>query len=111
MLKLFMDLKGKMPNKLIRKGAFKDQHFDSSCNFLFRDVDKVTEKVRKLWIMFGWESQFASSSWFVIIKGSWMKGTRKTAWKLFLLAHHAKNKFEIVDFLECDVDALYVKLR
>ncbi|RXG69374.1 Serine/threonine-protein kinase PRP4-like protein [Armadillidium vulgare] len=44
MLKLFMDLKGKMPNKLIRKGAFKDQHFDNSCNFLYRDVDKVTEK-------------------------------------------------------------------
>ena len=45
MLKLFMDVKGKMPNKLIRKGAFKDQHFDSSCNFLYRDVDRVTERV------------------------------------------------------------------
>ena len=45
MLKLFMDLKGKMPNKVIRRGAFKDQHFDNSCNFLYRDVDKVTEKV------------------------------------------------------------------
>ena len=45
MLKLFMDLKGKMPNKVIRKGAFKDQHFDAACNFLYRDVDKVTERV------------------------------------------------------------------
>uniref|UniRef100_A0A161MG27 Serine threonine-protein kinase prp4-like protein n=1 Tax=Triatoma infestans TaxID=30076 RepID=A0A161MG27_TRIIF len=44
MLKLFMDLKGKMPNKLIRKGAFKDQHFDSNCNFLSHEVDKVTER-------------------------------------------------------------------
>ncbi|XP_064081769.1 serine/threonine-protein kinase PRP4 homolog [Macrobrachium nipponense] len=44
MLKLFMDLKGKMPNKVIRRGAFKDQHFDNACNFLYRDVDKVTEK-------------------------------------------------------------------
>lgn len=45
MLKLFMDLKGKFPNKLIRKGTFKDQHFDSSFNFLYREVDKLTERV------------------------------------------------------------------
>ncbi|CAK9803492.1 Serine/threonine-protein kinase PRP4 homolog [Anthophora plagiata] len=44
MLKFFMDLKGKMPNKLIRKGSFKDQHFDSNCNFLYHEVDKVTER-------------------------------------------------------------------
>lgn len=44
MLKYFMDLKGKMPNKLIRKGTFKDQHFDSNCNFLYHEVDKVTER-------------------------------------------------------------------
>ncbi|XP_011332519.1 serine/threonine-protein kinase PRP4 homolog isoform X2 [Ooceraea biroi] len=46
MLKYFMDLKGKMPNKLIRKGTFKDQHFDSNCNFLYQEVDKVTERMR-----------------------------------------------------------------
>lgn len=45
MLKYFMDLKGKMPNKLIRKGTFKDQHFDSNCSFLYHEVDKVTERV------------------------------------------------------------------
>lgn len=45
MLKLFMDLKGKMPNKLIRKGQFKDHHFDTNCNFLSHEVDKVTERV------------------------------------------------------------------
>jgi serine/threonine-protein kinase PRP4 len=46
MLKAVMDLKGKIPNKIIRKGAFKDQHFDANCNFLSREVDRVTEKVR-----------------------------------------------------------------
>lgn len=44
MLKFFMDLKGKIPNKLIRKGSFRDQHFDSNCNFLYHEVDKVTER-------------------------------------------------------------------
>ncbi|XP_023216655.1 serine/threonine-protein kinase PRP4 homolog isoform X2 [Centruroides sculpturatus] len=44
MLKFFMDLKGKFPNKLIRKGAFREQHFDSNCNFLSHEVDKVTER-------------------------------------------------------------------
>lgn len=90
MLKLAMDLKGKMPNKvmcrlfhlnaniesetfymslsllkklkikfiqdqirliivkcsqMIRKGLFKDQHFDQNLNFLYTEVDKVTERV------------------------------------------------------------------
>lgn len=45
MLKFFMDLKGKIPNKVIRKGIFKDQHFDNQCNFLYHEVDKVTERV------------------------------------------------------------------
>nr|KAG5707946.1 hypothetical protein BaRGS_031677 [Batillaria attramentaria] len=44
MLKHMMDLKGKMPNKMIRKGMFKDQHFDSAYNFLFHEVDKVTQR-------------------------------------------------------------------
>ncbi|XP_013774997.1 serine/threonine-protein kinase PRP4 homolog [Limulus polyphemus] len=44
MLKLFMDLKGKFPNKLIRKAMFKEQHFDPNCNFLYQEVDKVTER-------------------------------------------------------------------
>ncbi|XP_066536803.1 serine/threonine-protein kinase PRP4 homolog isoform X2 [Hoplias malabaricus] len=44
MLKLAMDLKGKMPNKMIRKGLFKDQHFDLNLNFLYTEVDKVTER-------------------------------------------------------------------
>ena len=45
MLKHMMDLKGKMPNKMIRKGMFKDQHFDSAYNFMYHEVDKVTQRV------------------------------------------------------------------
>ena len=44
MLKLFMELKGKIPNKIIRKGQFRTQHFDDSCNFLSHETDKVTQK-------------------------------------------------------------------
>ncbi|KAL1403654.1 hypothetical protein pipiens_005597 [Culex pipiens pipiens] len=44
MLKFFMDLKGKIPNKIIRKGQFKDQHFDQNCNFLSHEIDKITER-------------------------------------------------------------------
>lgn len=45
MLKFMMDLKGKFPNKLIRKAQFKDQHFDPNCNFIYKEVDKVTQRV------------------------------------------------------------------
>jgi len=44
MLKMFMDLKGKIPNKIIRKGQFKDIHFDSNCCFLYHDIDRVTQR-------------------------------------------------------------------
>lgn len=44
MLKYFMDLKGKMPNKFVKKGHFKDQHFDSNCNFLYYELDRITER-------------------------------------------------------------------
>jgi serine/threonine-protein kinase PRP4 len=49
MLKFFMDLKGRMNNKFVRKGIFKDQHFDSNCNFLYQEIDRVTEKVHFLY--------------------------------------------------------------
>lgn len=45
MIKLMMDLKGKVPNRVIRKGLLKDKHFDRDCNFLYHEVDKVTERV------------------------------------------------------------------
>lgn len=47
MLKYMMDLRGKFPNKVIRKAVFKDQHFDYNCNFLYHETDKVTGKVVK----------------------------------------------------------------
>jgi hypothetical protein len=58
MLKFFMDLKGKMPNKIIRKGSFKEQHFDSNCNFLYHEVDKVTERV---------STEHCDSGWFCYV--------------------------------------------
>ncbi|CAF3809804.1 unnamed protein product [Adineta steineri] len=44
MIKLMMDLKGKVPNRIIRKGLLKDKHFDRDCNFLYHEIDKVTER-------------------------------------------------------------------
>ncbi|KAI9007267.1 kinase-like domain-containing protein [Gaertneriomyces semiglobifer] len=44
MLKLMMDLKGKFPNKVVRRGQFVDQHFDTDLNFLQLEVDKVSGK-------------------------------------------------------------------
>ncbi|KAI9097325.1 kinase-like domain-containing protein [Phlyctochytrium arcticum] len=50
MLRLMMDLKGKFPNKMLRKGQFTFKHFDEDANFLLAEVDKVTGKdvVRKM---------------------------------------------------------------
>uniref|UniRef100_A0A2A4J9G2 non-specific serine/threonine protein kinase n=1 Tax=Heliothis virescens TaxID=7102 RepID=A0A2A4J9G2_HELVI len=47
MLKCFMDLKGKFSSRLIKKGKFKDQHFNYNNNFLFHKKDEFTgrEKV------------------------------------------------------------------
>ncbi|KAI6226740.1 PRP4 pre-mRNA-processing factor 4-like protein [Aphelenchoides besseyi] len=44
MLKFMMDSRGKPPNKLIRRSTFKDQHFDQNCNFLYHEIDKVTNR-------------------------------------------------------------------
>lgn len=33
---------------MIRKGVFKDQHFDQNLNFMYIEVDKVTERVSLL---------------------------------------------------------------
>jgi serine/threonine-protein kinase PRP4 len=48
MIKLMMDLKGKIPNRIIRKGFLKDKHFDRDCNFLYHEIDKVTERVSRI---------------------------------------------------------------
>ncbi|XP_034658400.1 serine/threonine-protein kinase prp4 isoform X2 [Drosophila subobscura] len=44
MLKFFMDVKGKIPNRIVRKGQFREQHFDQNCNFLYHEIDKLTER-------------------------------------------------------------------
>ncbi|KAK3086027.1 hypothetical protein FSP39_012364 [Pinctada imbricata] len=44
MLKYMMDIKGRFPNKIIRKGMFREQHFDNNYNFLYHEVDKVTHR-------------------------------------------------------------------
>ena len=45
MLKYMMELKGKMPHRMARKGMFKDKHFDSSFSFRYSEIDRVTERV------------------------------------------------------------------
>uniref|UniRef100_A0A6G3MHP2 Serine/threonine-protein kinase PRP4 homolog (Trinotate prediction) n=1 Tax=Henneguya salminicola TaxID=69463 RepID=A0A6G3MHP2_HENSL len=44
MIKFFMDLKGKIPHKILKKSQFRDKHFDENLNFMMQEVDKVTQK-------------------------------------------------------------------
>ncbi|XP_021754267.1 serine/threonine-protein kinase prpf4B-like [Chenopodium quinoa] len=44
MLRLHMELKGPFPKKMLRKGAFIEQHFDQDLNFLALEEDPVTKK-------------------------------------------------------------------
>nr|VZI38975.1 unnamed protein product [Spirometra erinaceieuropaei] len=46
MLRLMMETRGRIPNRVIRRGTFRDQHFDEQCNFLYHEVDKVTQKAK-----------------------------------------------------------------
>jgi serine/threonine-protein kinase PRP4 len=47
MLRLHMELKGPFPKKMLRKGAFVEQHFDQDLNFLATEEDPVTKKIIK----------------------------------------------------------------
>ncbi|KAK1300044.1 Serine/threonine-protein kinase AFC1 [Acorus calamus] len=47
MLRLHMELKGPFPKKMLRKGAFTDQHFDQDLNFHAVEEDPVTKKIIK----------------------------------------------------------------
>mmetsp|Transcript_35686 Transcript_35686/g.82945 ORF Transcript_35686/g.82945 Transcript_35686/m.82945 type:complete len:597 (-) Transcript_35686:123-1913(-) len=48
-LKRIMDLKGKVPIKVIKKGAVWKQHFDENLDFKYEDTDKVTgDKVQRV---------------------------------------------------------------
>jgi len=44
MLKLMHDLKGRINNKVLRKAQFRDKHFDEQSNFMYVEMDKVTQK-------------------------------------------------------------------
>ncbi|XP_072971456.1 uncharacterized protein [Typha angustifolia] len=51
MLRLHMELKGSFPKKMLRKGAFTDQHFDQDMNFHATEEDPVTKKTVKRLLM------------------------------------------------------------
>ncbi|KAJ6849312.1 serine/threonine-protein kinase prpf4B isoform X1 [Iris pallida] len=51
MLRLHMELKGTFPKKMLRKGAFVDQHFDQDLNFHATEEDPVTRKTVKRLLM------------------------------------------------------------
>ncbi|KAJ0252904.1 Uncharacterized protein HA466_0120190 [Hirschfeldia incana] len=64
MLRLHMELKGPFPKKMLRKGAFIDQHFDHDLNFYATEEDTVSGKVMKRMIVNVKPKDFGS-----IIKG------------------------------------------
>jgi len=45
MLRMFQEVRGKFPNKMIRKGQFSGQHFDENYNFLSVEFDKLRNRV------------------------------------------------------------------
>ncbi|KAJ6350918.1 hypothetical protein OIU78_006938 [Salix suchowensis] len=47
MLRLHMELKGPFPKKMLKKGAFVDQHFDNDLNFHATEEDPVSKKIMK----------------------------------------------------------------
>ncbi|XP_010514208.1 PREDICTED: serine/threonine-protein kinase prpf4B-like isoform X2 [Camelina sativa] len=64
MLRLHMELKGSFPKKMLRKGAFIDQHFDHDLNFYATEEDTVSGKLMKRMIVNVKPKDFGS-----IIKG------------------------------------------
>ncbi|KAI0244392.1 U4/U6 small nuclear ribonucleoprotein prp4 [Massospora cicadina] len=44
MLKLMIDLKGRFPNRMVKRGSFASQHFDENFNFLYQD-NGTTKKI------------------------------------------------------------------
>ncbi|XP_066919498.1 serine/threonine-protein kinase PRP4 homolog [Clytia hemisphaerica] len=53
MLKLMFDVKGRMPNKVVKKAMFREKHFDESFNFMFIETDKITQKEKFSIINYG----------------------------------------------------------
>lgn len=48
MLKHIMEVMGKFPNRMIRKGQFSQQHFDEDNSFISVEIDRLSNKVCKL---------------------------------------------------------------
>lgn len=44
MLRLFMEVKGKVPHRMIKGGSFWKQHFDENLDFTYHDTNKLTRK-------------------------------------------------------------------
>src|SRR5690242_16711404 len=42
MLRLMMELRGKFPHKMLRRAAFRSQHFTDDFDFMNKEVDRVT---------------------------------------------------------------------
>ncbi|XP_057988262.1 uncharacterized protein LOC110667441 isoform X2 [Hevea brasiliensis] len=51
MLRLHMELKGSFPKKMLKKGAFVDQHFDQDLHFHATEEDPVTKRTVKRMIL------------------------------------------------------------
>jgi len=47
MMRLFMEVKGKVPHKMIKSGQLWKTHFDENLDFKFEDYDKATRKKRE----------------------------------------------------------------
>lgn len=45
MLKLMQDCMGRYTTKLIRRAQFRDLYFDGNNNFVYREVDRITQRV------------------------------------------------------------------
>lgn len=46
MLRLMMEVKGKLNHRLIKKASFGEMYFDENINFLSVEKDKITGAVR-----------------------------------------------------------------
>ena len=52
MLKHMMEVKGRFPNKMVRKGQFMSQHFDEDNNFISVEIDRLSNKVKTIIYLF-----------------------------------------------------------
>eukprot|EP01068_Selenidium_serpulae_P005443 Selendium_serpulae@DN4026_c0_g1_i1.p1 len=91
MLKRMMDIRGKMPHKLIRSGALYNKHFDENMDFLHVDKDSYTKKdvIKKITTF-----KPKSLSDVLVGKSHWATGNSPKA------QFHKKKMKQLGDFLE-----------